>query len=110
MDHPNRPELAKGLGNAFCRSHPDITYEFARVTFLSDNRKDLEKVKVPSLILQVSEDIVAPLHVGEYMKGQMPQSTLCVMEAKGHFPHLSAPEETVALLKQYLQAPVVPAS
>ena len=82
-----------------------IARRFAEVTFFSDNRKDLKNIRVPSLIMQCTEDIIAPLSIGEYMNEHMPQSTLVVMKATGHCPHLSAPEETIALIKNYLALP-----
>jgi sigma-B regulation protein RsbQ len=102
MGNTERPQLAGSLQQVFCKADPHITTQFARVTFLSDQRKDLERITVPTLILQTSEDIVAPRHIGEYVHEHIPGSTLCYMKATGHFPHLSAVEETVTLVKQYL--------
>jgi sigma-B regulation protein RsbQ len=79
-----------------------IARRFAEVTFLADNRDDLAGVSVPSLILQCSEDMVAPDAVGQYLKENLPGSTLKVMKATGHCPHMSHPDETVALIKEYL--------
>lgn len=91
MGAPNRPELGVELTNSFCRTDPDIAQQFARVTFLSDNRADLHRVTMPSLILQNSEDIIAPMAVGEYLHRTLPHSTLAVIDNVGHCPHLSAP-------------------
>jgi sigma-B regulation protein RsbQ len=102
MGNAGRPELAGALKDLFCKADPRITCDFARVTFLSDNRGDLHQLRVPSLILQPAEDIVAPTVVGEYLHQRLPKSTLFYMEATGHFPHLSAVEETVSLIRQYL--------
>ncbi|MEO6037679.1 MAG: alpha/beta hydrolase, partial [Saprospiraceae bacterium] len=77
--------------------------KFAEVTFLSDNRTDLPKLKAPSLILQCSDDIIAPLEVGEYLHANLPNSTLMIMKATGHCPHLSAPEETIQCMTSYLR-------
>jgi sigma-B regulation protein RsbQ len=102
MGNANRPELGQELTNSFCRTNPDIASHFARVTFLSDNRQDLGSVRVPSLILQCSEDVIAPNAVGEYVHRHMPTSQLVVMEATGHCPHLSAPDETVRAIKGFI--------
>jgi sigma-B regulation protein RsbQ len=59
-------------------------------------------LKTPSLILQCSEDLIAPLEVGEFIHQQLPNSTLVIMKATGHCPHMSSPEETISLIKQYL--------
>ena len=102
MGNPDRPELGTELTNSFCRTDPAIARQFARVTFLSDNRADLPKVKVRTLILQCSEDVIAPRCVGEYVHRNIPGSELVLMQATGHCPNLSAPEETVAAIKGFL--------
>ena len=102
MGNPDRPELGQELTNSFCRTDPEIARHFARVTFLSDNRNDLPKVTVRSLILQCSEDAIAPRCVGEYVHRNLPGSELVLLQATGHCPNLSAPEETVAAIKNFL--------
>jgi sigma-B regulation protein RsbQ len=105
MKNPERPELGGELTESFCSTDPVIARRFAQATFLADNREDLAGVKVPSLILQCSDDMVAPGQVGEYMRENLPNSTLRVMKATGHCPHMSHPEETIALIREYLAAP-----
>ena len=102
VGNPDRPELGEELTNSFCRTDPEIASQFARVTFLSDNRTDLERVTAPALILQCSQDVIAPEAVGEYVHRQMPASTLVRLQATGHCPNLSAPEETIAAMKAFL--------
>ncbi|HSS52960.1 MAG TPA: alpha/beta hydrolase [Thermoanaerobaculia bacterium] len=102
MGNPERPELGAELTNSFCRTDPEIAKRFARVTFLSDNRADLSKVAVRTLILQCSDDVIAPQSVGDYVHRQIPGSELVRMKATGHCPNLSAPEETVAAIKAFL--------
>jgi sigma-B regulation protein RsbQ len=105
MGHKDRPELGQELTESFCSTDPVIAGQFAKATFFSDNRGDLAKLKTPSLILQCSEDIIAPLEVGDFLHGQLPNSTLKVMKATGHCPHMSEPEETILLIKDYLGLP-----
>ena len=102
MANPERPELGAELTGSFCRTDPDIAREFARVTFLSDNRSDLAKLRTPSLVLQCSDDPIAPQAVGEYMHANLSTSELMLLKATGHCPNLSAPEETIAAMKAYL--------
>jgi sigma-B regulation protein RsbQ len=102
VGNPDRPELGEELTNSFCRADPAIAAVFARATFLADNRRDLEQVPVPSLVLQCSEDVIAPRPVGEYVHDRLPDSRLVVLSATGHCPNLSAPAETVAAIKQFL--------
>lgn len=106
MENPDRPELGEELTNSFCRTDPEIAKQFARTTFLSDNRDDLPKVTVPSLILQCSKDALAPTQVGHYVHRAIPGSELTLMRATGHCPNLSAPEETIAAIKAFLRAEV----
>ena len=103
MKHADRPELGEELTASFCSTDPVIARRFAEATFFADNRADLARLRVPSLILQCSDDMVAPLAVGDYLHRALPGSTLRVMQATGHCPHMSAPEETVALMREYLQ-------
>jgi sigma-B regulation protein RsbQ len=102
MGNPDRPELGEELTNSFCRTDPQIAKHFARVTFLSDNRADLPKLKTRSLILQCQDDAIAPLSVGEYVHRQLPDSELVLMRATGHCPNLSAPVETVTAIRGFL--------
>ena len=102
MGNPARPELANELAESFCRTNPDIAKQFARVTFLSDNRSDLAKTATPALILQCAEDVIAPDCVGQFVKDHMPQSEIIRLSATGHCPHMSAPEETIAAIRGYL--------
>jgi sigma-B regulation protein RsbQ len=104
MGNGDRPDLGEELTNSFCRTDPEIAAQFARVTFLSDNRADLSRVRTPSLVLQCSDDIIAPEPVGEYVARHLPGSTLVHLEATGHCPNLSAPEETVAAIRAFLAA------
>lgn len=102
MGAPDRPELSEELTNSFCRTDPEIAAHFARVTFLSDNRADLPKLHAPSLVLQSSDDIIAPLMVGDYMARTLPDATLRVIRNVGHCPHLSAPCESMAAMDGFL--------
>lgn len=104
MGNADRPELGNELTNSFCRTDPAIAAHFARVTFLSDNREDLEHIAIPTLILQCSEDVIAPYAVGGYVHGHVAGSQLVVMEATGHCPNLSAPEETIGAIRNFLRA------
>ncbi|AWN41579.1 alpha/beta hydrolase [Methylobacterium durans] len=103
MGNPGRPELGEELTNSFCRTDPDIAKRFARTTFLSDNRADLADVKVRCLVVQCSEDVIAPQSVGEYVHRNLPESEMALIDATGHCPNLSAPEQTIAAIKTFLR-------
>jgi sigma-B regulation protein RsbQ len=104
MGNDDRPELGEELTNSFCRSDPEIAKQFARVTFLSDNRDDLAAVSTPCLVLQCSDDPIAPEAVGRYVAAGLPQARYVELEATGHCPNLSAPQETIAAIKSFLAA------
>ncbi|HEY2726986.1 MAG TPA: alpha/beta hydrolase [Parafilimonas sp.] len=105
MGNADRPELGNELSESFCSTDPVIARRFAEATFFSDNRQDLKKNKIPSLILQCSDDIIAPTQVGKYLSQNLPKSTLKIMKATGHCPHMSEPAETISLIKEYLATP-----
>ncbi len=102
MGNGDRPELSAELTNSFCRSDPEIAKQFAAVTFLSDNRDNLPKLRASALVLQCQQDAIAPLEVGQYVHDHLPASRLVVLNAIGHCPHLSAPQETIAAMKAFL--------
>ncbi|GAB4028892.1 alpha/beta fold hydrolase [Spirosoma koreense] len=104
MANAARPELGQELTQSFCATDQAVAQQFARVTFLGDNREDLAKIGRPALIIQSVADDIAPVAVGEYMAHQMPQSTLRVIQVQGHSPHLSDPAETIVAIQHYLQA------
>jgi sigma-B regulation protein RsbQ len=102
MGNEDRPQLGEELTNSFCRADPAIAKQFARATFLSDNRADLRRVRAPALVLQCAQDVIAPQAVGEYVSRELPAGELVLLDATGHCPNLSAPEETVAAIERFL--------
>ena len=102
MGNPDQPALGDELTESFCRTDPEIARRFARVTFLSDNRADLAGVTVPTLVLQSTQDVIAPMSVGEYVVEQMPDASLVVLDSTGHCPNLSAPDATTAAIAAFV--------
>jgi sigma-B regulation protein RsbQ len=102
MGNADRPELGQELTASFCRTDPEIARQFARVTFLADNRADLARVSQPTLVLQCTDDAIAPVEVGQYVARTVPDGRLTMLEATGHCPHLSAPQATVAAMDEFL--------
>jgi sigma-B regulation protein RsbQ len=102
MGNGDRPELGERLTNSFCATDPAIAREFARVTFLSDNRDDLAKIRARTLVLQCSEDIIAPASVGQYVHERVPGSRFMLLDATGHCPNLSAPQEVAAAIRAFV--------
>ncbi len=106
MKNPGDPRLTAELEQSFCATDPQIARRFAEVTFLSDNRSDFAKLRVPALIMQCSDDSIAPVTAGKFLAGQIRGSTFRQMQATGHCPHMSAPAETVEIMNDYLATPV----
>ncbi|MEU7005298.1 alpha/beta hydrolase [Streptomyces sp. NPDC046332] len=102
MGNEERPELGEELTNSFCATDPDMARVFARTTFLSDSRDDLKAVDVPTLVLECTEDVIAPREVGAFVHAAVPGSTLVTLDATGHCPHLSAPEATNQAVTAFL--------
>jgi sigma-B regulation protein RsbQ len=103
MGNPDRPELGDELTESFCRTDPAIARQFAEVTFLSDSRADLARVQTPALVLQCSDDAIAPTSVGEFVRDALPHSEFVLLEATGHCPNLSAPDQTYAAIAEWLE-------
>jgi sigma-B regulation protein RsbQ len=104
MGNAERPELGEELTESFCRTDPHIARQFARTTFLSDNRADLARVSTPTLVLQCSEDVIAPVAVGRYVAANLPDSKLVMLQATGHCPNLSAPAATAAAIAEFVRS------
>jgi sigma-B regulation protein RsbQ len=102
MGAPDQPELARELVDSFCRNDPVIAQHFAHVTFLADHRADVPKSSVPALILQCSDDMIAPREVGAWLNRNLPNSVLSVIDNIGHCPHISAPSATSMAIDEFL--------
>ena len=103
MGNADRPELGEELTESFCRTDPQIARQFARVTFLSDNRADLNKVTTPTLVVQSRQDVIAPVAVGEYVAAAIADSKLVLLDSTGHCPNLSAPDATAAAIADFVR-------
>ena len=102
MGAPGQPALSEELTASFCRTEPDIAKQFARVTFMSDNRQDVIGLATPVLILQSSDDLIAPVAVGKYLHSVLPNSTYCLVDNVGHCPHMSAPHACATAMQAFL--------
>lgn len=102
MGNADRPELGQELTDSFCRTDPEIARRFAQATFLSDNRSDLDGVGARVLILQCRDDVIAPMPVGDYVHRAIRGSELVVLDATGHCPNLSAPDQTIAAIERFV--------
>lgn len=103
MGNPEQPEFSRELTNSFCRNNPEIARHFAELTFTGDNRQDLERIRLPTLIIQSSHDIIAPVEVGLFIHQRIQGSILKLLATNGHCPHLTAPEVTIAAMIDFIQ-------
>jgi sigma-B regulation protein RsbQ len=104
MGNADRPELGEELAASFCRADPAIARRFAHVTFTSDNRRDLPRVTTPTLVLQCTDDVIAPVSVGGYVRDAIPGAQMVLLDATGHCPNLSAPEATVEAIAAFVRS------
>jgi sigma-B regulation protein RsbQ len=102
MGQHESPELVMGLTNSFVRTNPEIAKHFARVTFFSDTRAELDFLTIPTLIVQSAHDVIAPLVVGHYINEHLADSRMTIVETGGHCPHLTAPQKTIAAMDTFL--------
>ncbi|SEL57055.1 sigma-B regulation protein RsbQ [Pseudoxanthomonas sp. GM95] len=102
MGAPDQPELTDELRNSFCRTDPQIAARFARATFLANNLADLPRLTAPALVLQSTDDFIAPVSVGEYTSRTVANGTLRLVENIGHCPHLSAPKACAREIEAFL--------
>jgi sigma-B regulation protein RsbQ len=102
MANAERPELMGELKEAFCTTDPVAAKLFARATFFTDNRADLGVCQVPSLIVQVKDDALVPLEVGQYLEDHLKQTERVVLDVSGHCPHMSHPQETLQAMRDFL--------
>lgn len=106
MGAPDTSAHAEELTESFCRTDPDIAKHFAQVTFLADHRADIKDITQSTLILQCRDDILVPPTVWAWLEDNMQNAELIVLDATGHCPHVSYPEQTIEALSDFLRAPV----
>jgi sigma-B regulation protein RsbQ len=102
MGNPERPELGRDLANSFCAMDPVIARQFARVTFLSDNRKDLAYLSIPSLTIQCQDDFLTSEYIAEYINQHIIDNEIILLKSSGHCPHLSDPKAVIKAIKSFI--------
>ncbi|WP_068079989.1 alpha/beta fold hydrolase [Novosphingobium rosa] len=96
------PEAIREFTAGLLAMRPDVTIQIARTIFLSDVRSRLGKLKVPTVLIHSHGDIVVPDAVAHYLSRAIKTSRLVWIAARGHLPHLSAPEEIRRVLHVHL--------
>lgn len=102
MGAPGQPALQAELASRFQRNNPDIMRHFGRVAFTSDHRADVPRCAIASLILQCTDDLIAPVEVGQYLHAHLPNSELAIIPNIGHCPHMSVPETSADVMNAFL--------
>lgn len=102
MANEDEPELAESLTASFCATDPEIAKKFARVTFMSDNRKDLSSLTIPSLTIQCEEDFLTSKEVADYIQQHSINNKVIMLATKGHCPHLSDPKGVITAIKSFI--------
>ncbi|WP_151772492.1 alpha/beta fold hydrolase [Streptomyces abyssomicinicus] len=103
IGNPDRPELGEELTESFCSTDPAMARVFAEATFLSDNRDDLARVDVPTLVVDCAQDALAPREVGAFVRDHIAGSRQVTLDANGHCPHLSDPDATADAVLDFLE-------
>lgn len=101
VGRPDRPDLSAELADSFCRTDPAVARVFARTTFLADNRSDLGRVALPTLVIECAQDALAPTGVGAFVHQRIAGSALVTLDTVGHCPQLSAPEITAEAIATF---------
>lgn len=94
----DHPEIQTEWRDSVCRTDPTIAKAFARVTFTSDHRADYRRVTTPTLLIDCSDDALAPDAVGRYVHEAIAESQRIVLDAEGHCPHMTVPDDVVAAI------------
>jgi sigma-B regulation protein RsbQ len=103
MQQAEAKEVVDELDRSFCSTDPHIMHQFAEVTFFSDYRDVVPEVPIPALMVECADDVVAPMAVTHYVEAHLPDATLEVLDAAGHCPHMSHPDETIRAIQTYLE-------
>lgn len=85
-----------------CRIDPVIAKDFARATFMSDHRGDCQAVATPTLLIECSDDVLAPPQVGAFVHAAIAGSRRVVLRATGHSPHLTSPAAVIDTIAAFM--------
>lgn len=102
MANADNPKLAESFAQSLSAIRPDIAQSVAKVIFQSDNREKLKECKANVLLLQTKQDIAVTQQAAEYLHEQLENSTLEIVDAEGHFPHISVPDQIVTAIKNFI--------
>jgi len=102
MANTDRPYLAESFARTLSTIRPDIAQSVAKVIFQSDHRSDIGKLGRPMLLLQTKHDVAVPIEVAQFLNENIKNSVLHIVDAEGHFPHISAAENVIFEIQNFL--------
>lgn len=102
MGQADRPDLAQRFAESLKRIPPERALTILCAILQSDHRQALPRLQHPVQLLQTSRDSFVPQPVAEYMARTLPQATLRMLDADGHLPHVTAPQQVAAALHGFL--------
>ncbi|GGH07741.1 alpha/beta fold hydrolase [Mucilaginibacter phyllosphaerae] len=102
MGNPDNPELGESFARTLAAIRPDVALAVSKVIFESDVRKELDNYRKETLLIQAQNDIAVPDAVAQYLNKNISNNKLRYVDAEGHFPHISAPQEVIAAIKSFI--------
>ena len=102
VNAPDQPEIAEHFAATLRRIPPEHALTVLCSILQSDHRADLARLRTPTLVIQSSEDFFVPQAVAEYLHRHIAHSQLAQIEARGHFPHLTAPAQVIEAIRRVL--------
>lgn len=102
MGNPDRSELSDYFATRLTAIPPHTALTIAHALFDADCRAQLPQIAIPTLLIQAQHDPAVPLAVAQYLHRHIPGSTLNVINARGHLPHISAPDVVIAAIRKFI--------
>ncbi|MDB5686747.1 MAG: alpha/beta hydrolase [Rhizorhabdus sp.] len=81
---------------------PDVALGMSRTIFQSDMRAVAARIESPTHIIQTNNDMAVPQDVALWLNRAIEGSTLDLIDAAGHLPHMTAPGEVLRILDRRL--------
>jgi len=102
MGNPERPQLARQFHASIASIQREMMLTVLCSILQQDLRESVARVATPTLIIQSRNDLFVPHAVVEYLHRHIAGSRLAEIEASGHLPHVSAPEEVIKAIRAFV--------
>ncbi|MBS7566690.1 alpha/beta hydrolase [Mucilaginibacter sp. Bleaf8] len=103
MANHHNPDLAASFSKSLSALRPDTALQVAKSIFESDFRSILPQVNREVLLIRSQTDTVVPEEVSIYLNQHIRNSRLVTVDAEGHFPHMSAPQEIIKAIREFIK-------